>query len=144
MQTYLHKSKITITNRSHVHQERILKDIEEHLTDVPRSGLVIRTFEIGRTEPCYIRGPSVGTDPVPESEVYYAARPPRSYMSRMVEGEPTKTNLVTVIVYGGVLATCFYGPLAAREVNDPNLSDMDRAESIAFWSQHALIEEVDL
>lgn len=138
----LPKSQITITDRSHVHQVRILKDIEDNLTNVPSSGLVIRTFQIARTEPCYIRGPIVGTDPVPESAVYYAARPPRSYMSRMTEGEPTKTDLVTVIVYGGILATCFYGPLAAREVNDPNLSDMDRAESIAFWSQHALIEEV--
>lgn len=138
----LPKSKIMITDRSHVHQERILKDIEHHLRDVPRSGLIIRTFQINRLEPCYIRGPSVGTDPVPESEVYYAARPPRPYMSRMVRGEPTKTDLVTVIVYDRILATCFYGPLAAREVNDPNLSDMDRVESVAFWSQHALIEEI--
>lgn len=37
-----------------------------------------------------------------------------------------------------ILYTAFGGPLAPKEVNDPNLTDDERVESIKFWGVHAL------
>ena len=138
---YLIHSKVVVAPQSHVHQERILADIERCLVDLPREGVVIRTFDIGREEPCYLRGPSMGDDPVPEEAVYYAVRPPRAAASRMINAEPARTTVATAIVIDGVLATAFYGPLAPREPSDPGLTDDNREESVLFWAQHALVPE---
>lgn len=138
---YLTNAKVVVAPQSHVHQERILADIETHLRDLPREGVVIRTFEIGREEPCYLRGPSMGDPPVPESAVYYKNRWPRITQSRMVDAEPARTTVVTVIVSDGVLATAFYGPLAPREPDDVGMTSAQREESVRFWSQHALVPE---
>ena len=37
-----------------------------------------------------------------------------------------------------VLHTCYGGPAAPREVNDPDLEPADSAASIEFWKDHAL------
>ena len=39
------------------------------------------------------------------------------------------------------LYTCYGGPCAPREPGDTSLSDEERAESLAFWLQHALSSE---
>lgn len=98
--------------------------------------------------PCHLRGPLVGDPPIPESAVRYAPRPPREYPSRMLlDGRPTTTDQVTLILGPGdeprscVVYTCYAGPLAPREPTDPALADDLRAESEAFWRDHALVAE---
>jgi hypothetical protein len=105
---------------------------------------IAETIELpkGMTAECGIHGPSTGGPPVPESEVVYKIREGRRYPSRMVD-RPTRP-MRTVTVIGGkykgkhILFTAYGGPYAPREPHDASLPKEQRAESEAFWSQHAL------
>jgi hypothetical protein len=111
-----------------------------------RTGFFIDTIllpiDLG-TVPCGLYGPSVGDEPIPEDSVQYARRPPREYVSRVVCKPLRWTRLVSVIAgpYQGkpcVLYTVFGGPVAPKELNDPNLKEEERQKSVEFWSVHAL------
>jgi hypothetical protein len=96
-------------------------------------------------------GPICGDTPIREEEVYYASRPGRAYLSRLIDRAPRLTNVLTVIggpgkdratgqEYDCVLYTCFGGPFAGKEINDPRLEDHERAAAEAFWAEHALAQ----
>ncbi len=95
--------------------------------------------------PCLLYGPVMRDAPISDNEegLFYAARGDRNYASRLINRPARLTNKLTVIAgpHAGlscVLFTAFGGPLAPKEPGDPTLADKDRAESIAFWSTHAL------
>lgn len=92
---------------------------------------------------CGLHGPRVGDAPVPEAEVHYEVRGRRVGPSRCCSRSPRPSRLLTVIAgpHGGrtcVLYTAYGGPQAPCEPWEPGLSDEVRAESEAFWSEHAL------
>lgn len=111
-----------------------------------RSAFFIETVELPADLPpvaCALFGPSVGDAAVGDEEVELVVRGGRGGPSRLVQRSPRETRTLTVI--GGpdgdepcVLYTAFGGPAAPREPWDPSLDDAGRAESIAFWSAHAL------
>ncbi len=95
--------------------------------------------------PCGLHGPAMGDVPVPDAECRQVARGARGGPSRLCSRAPRDVRTITVI--GGphdgepcVLYTAYGGPLAPREPWDPTLDDAGRAESVAFWAQHALSE----
>ena len=110
-------------------------------------GVFVRTItlpvELG-TAVCDLHGPMTGGDPVDEIEVYYTKRNNRDGDSRMVKREGVATNQITVVAgphdgHPCVLFTAYAGPNAPREPWDTTIkSDAERAESVAFWAQHAL------
>ncbi len=90
-------------------------------------------------------GPAAGDPPVAEADIHWTARPGRQWASRMVDKPPRPTNILTVIAGPSapgkddcILYTVYGGPLAPRELNDPDLRPEDRAEAEAFWAIHAL------
>lgn len=96
--------------------------------------------------PCALHGPIMGDEPIPSAHVVNWKRGTRSWTSRLCGRAPRLSRLVTVI--GGphdghacVMFTAYGGPLAPREPDDPSIAASDtieREESIAFWSEHAL------
>ncbi len=90
---------------------------------VKRSAFFIETIELPAgvpSVPCALFGPSVGDEPVAESEVSYARRGDRGGASRMVAALHRPSRLLTVIAgpaAGGpcVLYTAHGGPSAPRE-----------------------------
>lgn len=111
----------------------------------PGDAVVVKTIELPAElgeVPCALYGPTMGDDPVPESEVEYAVRGDRKGESRLVARPARMTNKVTVIAgpHDGmrdVLFTAFGGPAAPREV-----FECDDDESREFWKEHALAKEV--
>lgn len=107
-----------------------------------RDGFFIEQLELPPdlgTVPCALVGPTVGDHPVPEHRVVYQTRGDRAWSSRMVRRALRPTRTVTVIAgpHGDnpcVLYTMFGGPLAPREVGDPEAG----ADSAQFWAEHAL------
>jgi hypothetical protein len=99
------------------------------------------------TVPCGLHGPLMGDDPVPETEVRYAARGDRIGESRLCKRPVRPTDQLTIIAgpHDGercVLYTAFGGPVAPREPFDPGLEDNgERDKSLAFWAEHALSED---
>ena len=105
---------------------------------------------------CALRGPAVGTAPVPDAEVIMEARNGRDWPSRLmrqgfeimkrpghVSWAPLYSGTVTVI--GGpagelpcVLYTAYGGPCAPREPGDPSLTGEALEQAQAFWAEHAL------
>tara|TARA_R100001079_G_scaffold109558_1_gene82625 strand:- start:2922 stop:3344 length:423 start_codon:yes stop_codon:yes gene_type:complete len=94
------------------------------------------------TVPCGLYGPTMGDDPVLESEVRLKRRGDREGLSRMVDRPVRQVSTVTVIAgpHEGetVLYTAFGGPPAPREPWDSSLDENGVAESLKFWSEHAL------
>ena len=96
---------------------------------------------------CGLYGPAMGDPPVPESEVHYATRPGRGWVSRLVHRPLRRTHLLTVVaveqvVGQWVLATVYGGPEAPRELEDPHLVGNAAIEASAgFWAHHALSAE---
>lgn len=111
-----------------------------------RDAFFIETIELPENLPaipCGLHGPAVGDAPVPDSECKYVRRAGRARESRTCKRAPQMTRTITVIAgpHDGdpcVLFTAYGGPLAPREPWDASMSDAQRAESIAFWAQHAL------
>lgn len=89
-------------------------------------------------------GPSVGDEPIAESEVSYSRRGDRPGESRMVNRpQRTATHLV-IIGFASADPAIYtaYGTtnsvVAPREPFDTTLSVEERAASEAFWREHAL------
>jgi hypothetical protein len=123
--------------------QHVLRSLGDGTADVvvgPFGTFFIATVDLGGlgTAPCALHGPATGEPPVPEEEVEYAKRGNRPNESRLTSRPPTRSSKVTAIVSGGVLITAFGGPLAPKEPGDPSLKPGEKAESEAFWSQHAL------
>jgi hypothetical protein len=103
--------------------------------------------ELG-TVPCGLHGPATGGEPVPDTEVEYVKRGTRAWPSRVCARAPVQSRFVTVIAgphddpdgthHDCILYTMYGGPLAPREPGDTSLDDKGRAESEAFWKDHAL------
>jgi hypothetical protein len=97
--------------------------------------------ELG-TAPCDLHGPLTGEPPVPDSEVSWRRRGAREGESRMCRRPTISTRKLSVIVgpHEGktILYTAFGGPVSPREPFDPSLTPEQRAESEAFWREHAL------
>ena len=79
-----------------------------------------------------------------KDDVRMICRPGRSIESRMVfNREPEDTTLFTIGMCtddDGLVTvfTAFPGLKAPKELNDPRLSEEERPEAEAFWSNHAL------
>jgi hypothetical protein len=98
---------------------------------------------VGSFVHCGLYGPAMGDPPVRESEVHYATRPGRGWVSRLVRRPLRRTRLLTVVAVEQegqwVLATVYGGPEAPRELEDPNLTGNAAIEASAgFWADHAL------
>ena len=96
--------------------------------------------ELG-TVPCGLHGPTMGDPPITRAD--WERRPGRAYASRLVERPKRPSRLVTVVAgphdgHPCVLYTAYGGPRAPREVADPTMPDHELAESVHFWSEHAL------
>ena len=90
-----------------------------------------------------IYGPAAGDAPVPEADVTYTPRGDRAYVSRLIDAPTRPSRLITVIAgpHKGdacILYTAFGGPASPKEPGDETLDDAGRAESEAFWAEHAL------
>lgn len=141
---------LTITSGSHLDHHLTPAHIEWMLEAFQdRVGFFIQTMTLPdhlAEVPCGIYGPSVGDEPVPESEVTYIVRGARKCASRVVDRPSRMTRTLTVI--GGptendgpcVLYTAYGGPLAPREPGCPSLDSYEAIEEArAFWKQHALV-----
>lgn len=142
---------LTIHERSHLDHGLT----QDHLTWIlerfaDRRGFFIETVELPAGLSSLmsgIHGPSVGDAPVDEAEVFYAVRGERSGPSRLCRRAPRETRLMTVIAgpRGAEpcsLYTAFGGPAAPREPWDAGLTNpAAKAESVEFWSLHALSAE---
>lgn len=111
-----------------------------------RKAFFIETFELPSDLPGLplgIHGPIVGDPPVPEEEVTYEVRGTRAGPSRLCSRAPRTTQTITVIAgpnaeHACVLYTAYGGPAALREPWDPSLTPEEKAQSVAFWQEHAL------
>jgi hypothetical protein len=116
---------------------------------------------------CALRGPVVGNPPVTDAEITMRSRNGRAWESRMLtdphkpvrvaldmgkyrhwdyDGTADQTSRIVTIIGGPadgfpcVLYTAYGGPLAPREPGDPSLPEAERAASVAFWAEHALVK----
>lgn len=111
-----------------------------------RTSFFLESIELPAHMPsveCGLHGPAMGDAPVPDAECESAVRGDRGGPSRLCARPPRPCRVVTVIAgphdgHPCVLYTIFGGPAAPREPWDPSLSEAERAESVAFWSEHAL------
>ena len=91
-----------------------------------------------------LRGPMTGEAAVKESLVHYGTRGGRPNISRLTNLPATTDRRVTVLVSQAkdstewTLVTAYGGPLAPQEPSDPYLPAEKHADSVAFWSEHAL------
>jgi hypothetical protein len=141
---------LVIHPKSHVDHipAGVIEAVKLAFADVanPDRRILIETFELPEeagTVGCALYGPTMGDSPVPDDEVQYRVRPGRSWPSRMVARLVRPTRILTVVAgphdgHDLVMFTCYGGPAASPEVDDPNLKPADRAASIAFWNDHAL------
>lgn len=102
-------------------------DLPAHLNDLP-SGLY---------------GPEAGDAPVREDEVVYEVRGNRKGPSRLIDLPPRPVRRMVIVAGPGrdepVVYTAYGSPVAApREPWDPSMNEAEKAESEAFWAQHAL------
>ena len=146
--------KVNITEKSHA--DHLSPSILEFVLSVLAAGesstkLGLPTFQIhvvqledGVTVPCALRGPETGEAPVTEDQVHYGTRGGRPNISRLTDLPATQDNRVTVLIgrdnedSDWNLFTAYGGPLAPQEPGDPYLPAEKHADSVAFWSQHAL------
>jgi len=129
----------------------VIEAVKLALADVtnPDQRVLIETFELPEeagTVACALYGPAMGDPPVPEDEVQSQVRPGRSWPSRMVARPVRQTRALTMVAgphdgHDLVLFTCYGGPAAPAEVNDPELKTAERAKSIEFWKDLALALE---
>ena len=97
------------------------------------------------TASCDLYGPVMGDEPITDDRVTIANRSGRDWKSRLIDLPPRPVNYITVVYgeYKGqcVLFTVYGGPTAPPEVDDPSQKTKPifrRAESAAFWADHAL------
>jgi hypothetical protein len=138
-----------ITNASHL-DHALTSDHLAFIVDRfgERSAFFLETTTIPDGLPplaCGLHGPTMGDEPVLDTEVVLKVRGDRAGTSRLCQ-RPTRL-VRTMTVIGGpdgdepcVLYTAFGGHAAPREPWDPSLDDAGRAASEAFWAQHALTD----
>ena len=136
-----------ITDESHL-DHGLSQEVVDYLAErfADRDAFFIETLTLPEglgSVPCGLYGPIMGDEPVAEDEVDYAVRGARPGKSRLVNRSSRRTRQLTVIAgphedESCVLYTAFGGPLTPREPTDPDLPEEERAESEAFWSEHAL------
>ena len=122
----------------------ILAFVAERFAD--RDAFFIEDVDLpdGLTVESGLYGPACGDAPVQDSDVVMVRRAGRDGDSRCVRRPMRQTGKLVVIAGPDdsgnpcVLYTCYGGPQAPREPWDPSLDDAGRAESQAFWAQHAL------
>ena len=94
------------------------------------------------TVPCGLHGPAMMDDPVLDSEVTMKARGDREWKDRLIDRPTREVKYVQVIGTRDpesdevLIFTCYGGPLAPQNPDDPHNVDPDAAR--AFWSEHAL------
>jgi hypothetical protein len=105
-----------------------------------RTGFFIAQVEVEQPLPCGLYGPIMGDEPVADGDVTLEQRSPDRPLSRRVQRPLRPSHTMTVIGVGPYqVFTAYGGPCAPREPGDPTIPDeAGRAESAAFWSQHAL------
>lgn len=112
-----------------------------------RTGFFIATFSATSAGlsplPCGLHGPSVGDTPVNEAECAFVKRGERKGASRLCNRPMRDSDMITVIAGPGegqecVLYAIFGGPPAPREPWDDSMNEAEKAESVAFWREHAL------
>jgi|6_EtaG_2_1085325.scaffolds.fasta_scaffold03118_4 hypothetical protein len=96
--------------------------------------------ELGKVS-CGLHGPAMGDEPIAEEEVTYKVRGDRAWTDRLVNREPRFVSYVQAIGIRRTprtvqLFTCYGGPLAPQNPNDPTNQDVDGAK--VFWAEHAL------
>jgi hypothetical protein len=141
---------LVIHPESHVDHvpESVIEAVTLAFADVanPDKRVLIETLELPEAAgsvACALYGPAIGDPPVSEDEVQYQIRPGRSWPSRTVARPVRQTRTLTLIAgphdgHDLVLYTCYGGPAAPMEVDDPNLKEEDRPASVEFWKVHAL------
>ena len=141
---------LKITADSHVDHSLTPSQIEHLLSlfkDTNGFQIATVTLPVGLgTVPCGLYGPTMGDTAIPDMDTRMEARGERAYTSRVIVAPMRPVRFVTVIMGPHesepcILYTAFGGPLAPKEPNDPTLTDDKRDESIAFWSEHALVRE---
>jgi hypothetical protein len=131
------------------HTDHVPADVLEYVLALfkERSGFFIETVELPThlsAVRCDLHGPAVKEPPVLEDEVWWGCRGERPYESRLCRRPPNMTRVLTVIAgpHDGlpcVLFTVFGGPVAPREVMDPNFKTLEEVrQSEEFWAEHAL------
>lgn len=146
-----------ITSESHLDHEMTEEQREWALKELEEGRAAIKIFaesdsvtcavvtlpERLGTVPCALRGPTVGDGPI-TGGVFWKRRLGRSWPSRLCGLPLTTSRLVSMVVVDGVLATIYGGPIAPREVFDPDLpksSDSAIEYSLQFWSEHVLSDD---
>ncbi len=136
-----------IISESHTHDlpQRVLDAICARFAD--REAFFVETIDLSELGVecalrCALVGPIMGDAPVNDEAVEMAPRGDRDWNSRMHRTmTPRETTLLTVIAgpHEGepcVLYTCYPGPQAPQEPDDPACRDVETSQ--AFWAQHAL------
>lgn len=129
------------------HKDHGLKDehvqkAEAAIRDLPE-GVHVVTLRVDEPLESALYGPKAGDAPVAEGEVVRVKRGDRPEPSRMVRRGTRPSNEMTVVgnknADGSVeIYTAYGGPEAPREPWDTSLTPEERAESEAFWREHAL------
>ena len=135
-----------ITKDSHLDHGLTPKHIDWILQKFgPRKGFFIETVKMPSSLPPIdsgLYGPLAGDPPVNEDDVFYQQRGTRPGKSRLVGRPMRPTNELSIIAgpHEGqdILYTAFGGPVTPRELFDSSLNAEQKAESEAFWAEHAL------
>jgi hypothetical protein len=122
------------------HTDHVTRDVLED-----KNAFFVETVELPSDLPvqCGLYGPIMGDDPVSENAVTYQNRSGRDWVSRLVDRPLRPTRQISVVAgpyneHPCVLYTCFGGPVAMKEPQDPTLSPENLEKSQAFWREHAL------
>ena len=108
-----------------------------------QDGFFIREVRIPRffgSVPCGLYGPSMGDDPIADSQVRLEARGDRPWKDRLIDAPMREVDYVQCIGIregGFKLFTIYGGPLAPQNPDDPSNNDAEGAR--AFWAKHALV-----
>lgn len=113
-----------------------------------KDGFFLTTVELPEelgTVPCGLHGPTMGDEPVTDSECRAEIRGERGWTSRVCDRPARQVRSVSIIAgphedNACVLYTAFGGPVANQEPGDPCVqSDKAKlAASKTFWAEHAL------
>ena len=122
----------------------IIEVIKERFAE--KNEFFIESFELPEALgvfPCHLHGPLTGEQPVTDAEAEMRKREGRDELHRMCDRPAVQTRVCTVVAgphdgHDCVLFTAYPGPLAPKGLNDPSLKEEEKAESQAFWAQHAL------
>jgi len=88
--------------------------------------------------PCGLHGPTMGDEPIDESQVSYEVRNERPGPSRLTTRPFRPSRLITMVGWNETLFSAWGGPAAEREPWDSSLSPEEKKDSLSFWAGHAL------